>query len=122
VWQGNPADAKQKSKAEPVATLYINDAWARDFGDAHLQYEVNRAAWRTEVRDCYSDFTEAVLPFVGSGRYRYLARKGTEDQIFLIGQLRVRYWAASKSIVLGRQREKERTERWLWSIRKIGRR
>ena len=120
MWQGNPLDLKQKSKAEPVATLYINDSWARDFGDPHLQYGINRAAWRTALREAYSDFNDGI-PFLGSGRYRYFVRSGTENVIWLLGQLRVRYWASCESTVLGRQREKERTERWLRSIEQIGR-
>ena len=120
LWQGNPLDSTQRRRSEPIATQYINDSWARQI-DPHLQYETNRAAWRTETRDAYSDFTEDSIPFVGSGRYRYIVRAGAEKTVSLIGQLRVRYWAANESTVQGRVIEKRRTESFLQSITSIGR-
>lgn len=120
LWQGDPLDPTQRRRAEPIATQYINDSWARQI-DPHLQYETNRAAWRTETRDAYSDFVEDSIPFVGSGRYRYIVLAGAEKTVSLIGQLRVRYWAANESTVQGRVIEKRRTERFSQSITSIGR-
>ena len=53
LWQGSPLDAKVGRKAEPLATQYINDKWARKL-DPHIQYEVNRTAWRAGTRDAYA--------------------------------------------------------------------
>lgn len=122
LWDGNPMSAGQRRKCEPLATLYINDSWARQM-DPHLQYGINRAAWRTGARDECSDFNDdsGSIPFVGSGRYRYLVRQGQENRITLLGQLRVRYWPADGSTVSGRAIERQRTETWLKSIEALGR-
>lgn len=124
LWRGDPLDPRQRKKAEPIATQYINDSWARKI-DPHLQYEANLAAWRTEARDAYADFTEAretgSIPYVGSGRYRYIVRSDAERNTHLIGQLRVRYWPANQSTVLGRERERNRTEQFSDAISQIGR-
>ena len=123
LWDGNPLDPKQRRKAEPLATHYINDSWARKI-DAHLQYDVHRAIWRAEPGFAEEDFgsnTAGDLPFVGSGRYRYIVRADQEKNIHLVGQLRVRYWPANESTVQGRDREAARTARWSSSISAIGR-
>lgn len=122
LWQGNPLDAKVGRNAEPLATQYINDKWARKL-DPQLQYEVNRAAWRAGTRDAYTDFTEAQhngsLPFVGSGSYRYMVRSGAEKTCCLLGQLRVRYWPKTASTVQGREVERRRTEKFSTAIQLI---
>ncbi len=125
LWQGNPLDAKQRRKAEPIGTQYINDSWARQY-DPHLQYEVNRAAWRSGTRDVYSDYMDSKhidepIPFVNSGRYRYMVNSKSADTTYLVGQLRVRYWAANESTVQGRQIEQNRTVKLSSAIEKIAR-
>lgn len=121
LWQGNPLDAMQRRKSEPIATQYINDSWARQY-DPHLQYEVNRAAWRSGARDAYSDFTTeretGSIPFVGSGRYRYIVKKPANN-IHLVGQVRCRYWPANESTVRARGIEKTRTEKFNTAIKLI---
>ena len=125
LWQGNPLDTKQRRKAEPIATQYINDSWARQY-DPHLQYEVNRAAWRSGARDVYTDYMDSKhidepLSLVNSGRYRYMVDSKSAGNTYLVGQLRVRYWAANDSTVQGRQIEKRRTEKFLSSVKQIAR-
>jgi hypothetical protein len=128
LWQGNPLDAKQRRKAEPIATQYINDSWAREI-DPHLQYEVNRAAWRSGAKDAYADFSasasaefgDGYLPFLKTGAYRYMVNAKSANSTHLVGQLRVRYWAANESTVQGRQIEKNRTEKFESAIKQIAR-
>ena len=108
LWDGNPLDRKQRRQAEPWATQYIKDAWARQV-DPYLQHIVNNAAWRTGARDANIDFSDGQPSFVGSGRYRYIIRAVAQKRAFLVGQLRVRYWAANESTVRGREQEKQRT-------------
>ena len=124
LWSGDPLDPKQRRRAEPIATHYINDSWARKI-DPHLQHETHLAMWRSETRDAFTDFKEAqeggALWFVGSGRYRYIVRRGTENSTFLVSQLRVRYWAANESTVQGRLVEKQRTEKFSKAMSLIGR-
>lgn len=124
LWQGNPLDAKQRRKSEPIATQYINDSWARQY-DPHLQYEVNRAAWRSGARDAYSDITTeketGSIPFVNSGRYRYIVKKSTTNNVHLVGQVRCRYWPANESTVRARGIEKTRTEKFNTAIKLIAR-
>jgi hypothetical protein len=121
LWSGNPLDPRQRRKAEPLATHYINDAWARKI-DPHLQYAVHRAIWRTIPGFSEADFgsgNEGAIPFVRSGRYRYIVRADQEKNTHLVGQLRVRYWPANASTIQGRDREATRTARWLGSISSI---
>lgn len=122
LWSGDPLDKAQRRKAYPLATSYIKDSWARQI-DPHLQYEANRAAWRTEARDRYSDFTAepGSIPFVGSGRYRYIVRSNDQKTTFLVGQLRARHWASTPSTVKGREIEARRTGIFLDSLQKLGR-
>jgi hypothetical protein len=58
LWDGDPHGPNQARMCEPLATLYINDAWARKSKDPFLQGEVNLTLWRTDARDKHSDFTE----------------------------------------------------------------
>lgn len=121
LWKGNPLDSKQGRVAEPLATQYINDSWARKI-DPHLQHDAHRAIWRAEPGYAYEDFggsTGGAIPFVGSGRYRYIVRADQAHKIHLLGQLRVRYWPANESTVLGREREEERTRSWSEALSKI---
>lgn len=121
LWQGDLSNAKTARQASPIATQYINDSWARKL-DPHLQYEVNRAAWRTGARDAYSDLsareTESI-PFVNSGSYRYMVRSGAEKNCTLIGQLRVRYWPKTVATAQARAVEKRRTEQFSAVIQAI---
>ena len=123
LWHGNPLDPAQRRRAEPVATHYINDAWARQI-DPHLQDEVHRAAWRSRARSGYMDHLDAQesgkLPFTGSGRYRYIVPEVAQKNMALIGQLRVRYWPANPSTVGGRGMEQRRTERYVQMMENIG--
>jgi hypothetical protein len=124
LWDGDPLDPKQRRKAEPLATQYINDAWARKI-DPHLQYEANRAVWRSDPEISYEDFgagNEGEIPFVGSGRYRYIVKSDQARKTHLVGQLRVRYWPANDSTVQGRNREASRTKQWEASIASLNRR
>lgn len=119
LWNGDPLKPEQRRKAEPIATHYINDRWARTM-DPHLQTEVHKAIYRTGARDAYSDFgghSEAEgNPFAGTGRYRYMTTAKSQKQTHLIGQVRVRYWPANASTVRGRDLERRRTEGFLSSI------
>ncbi len=115
LWGGNPLDAAQRGNCEPVATQYIADEWARQI-DLHVQYVVHSALWRTETRDAAADFNEAAatgdLPFLYSGRYRYIVKAGAENRVTLVGQLRVRHWPANNETAIGRERERRRTEKY----------
>ena len=110
LWSGNPLDQKQRKKAEPFATHYINDAWARTL-DPHLQHEVHKTAWHTGARDISMDFNgdQAGPAFAHTGKFRYIVSKASVSTIFLVGQLRVRWWAANESNVQGRMIEDRRT-------------
>jgi hypothetical protein len=110
LWSGNPLEPKQRKKAEPIATHYINDAWARTI-DPHLQTEVHKTAWRTGARDTAMDFNgdQTGPAFAHTGKYRYIVNKNSVDTIFLVGQLRVRWWANNESNVQGRNIEHRRT-------------
>jgi len=110
LWRGNPLDEKQRKKAEPIATHYINDAWARTY-DPHLQNETHKAAWRTGARDTATDFNgdETEPIFANTGKYRYIVAKKSAKNVFLVGQLRVRWWPSNDSTVQGRAIERRRT-------------
>ena len=110
LWSGNPLEPKQRKRAEPIATHYINDAWARTI-DPHLQTEVHKTAWRTGARDTAMDFNgdQTGPAFAHTGKYRYIVNKDIVSTIFLVGQLRVRWWANNESNVQGRNIEHRRT-------------
>lgn len=120
MWDGDPLDPRTRRMSEPLATLYIADRWARDIDD-HLQNEVHEACWRTGVRDRAEDFGAAGGPplFVGSGRFRYIIRERDIRRITVVGQLRVRYWAATASTVAGRRREAQRTASWRQGLQRL---
>lgn len=111
LWHGNPLDKKQRKRSEPIATHYINDAWARTF-DPYLQHETHKTAWRTGARDLASDFNgdQETPAFAYTGKYRYIVHKESAKNTFLIGQLRVRWWAGNESTVQGRNIESRRTK------------
>jgi hypothetical protein len=123
LWTGDPLDKTHRKKAEPIATHYIDDGWAREY-DPHLQYEVHKATWRSGVRDRASDFSpdgDIPLNFVGSGRYRYMVKAASASKTTLVAQLRVRYWPANESNVQGREIEWNRTTKYSQALGKIGR-
>lgn len=122
LWQGDPLNPKKRRHAEPLATLYINDPWAREL-DPFIQYEVNRAWWRSRSVDPYDDFDHKGDPqHQGTGRYRYIVRADIESTTMVVGQLRVRYWPANESIVMGRKIEQRRTARWQQDLSSLLRR
>jgi hypothetical protein len=110
LWHGNPLDHKQRKRSEPIATHYINDAWARSL-DPYLQHETHKTAWRTGARDASIDFNgdQDTPAFAHSGKYRYIVHQDSVKNTFLVGQLRVRWWAANESTVQGRNIEDRRT-------------
>ena len=112
LWQGDPLNPKKRRNSEPIATLYINDAWARRF-DPFIQYDVNRLWWRSHSTDYFDDFTSDGDPqYQGTGRYRYIVRTDSVNTTMVVGQLRVRYWPANESTVAGRKIEQRRTLKW----------
>ncbi|MFC6279903.1 MULTISPECIES: hypothetical protein [Polaromonas] len=112
LWKGDPLGTDRPRHAEPLATLYVNDAWAQRV-DPSVQADVNRAAWRH-----YSEFKEfefdsdGVMNEALAGRYRYIVKAGTQDRYTVLAQLRTRYWPANKPTVKGRDEEKKRTLAW----------
>lgn len=122
LWHGNPLDPKQRRNAEPIATQYIHDRWAREI-DPHLQYEANKAAWRMEARDVGTDLGGRTrgeeIPFIGSGSYRYIVKATAAEQTFLVGQFRVRYWPSNQTTVTGRAVEKQRTLKFMKAIKNL---
>ena len=110
LWHGDPLDPKQRKRSEPIATHYINDAWARSL-DPYLQHETHKTAWRTGARDVAVDFNgdQESPAFAYTGKYRYIVHKDSAKHTFLVGQLRVRWWATNESTVQGRKIEHRRT-------------
>ena len=110
LWHGDPLDPKQRKRSEPIATHYINDAWARSL-DPYLQHETHKTAWRTGARDVAVDFNgdQESPAFAYTGKYRYIVHKDSAKHTFLVGQLRVRWWATNESTVQGRNIENRRT-------------
>lgn len=109
IWDGDPNNKHVGLEATPLATLYVNDAWARDY-ELQAQDEVHRAGWRTGAMDTYSetefefDRVTGTATFVGIGRYRYIIKKSWIERVCVIGQLRVRHWPANEENINGRQR------------------
>lgn len=120
IWSGNPTLPAGRRHAEPMATLYVNDRWARTY-DPQVQFDVNRAVWRTGTVG-NEDFDEEGSPvYAYTDRYRYIVKAGQESKTNLIGQLRVRYWPATEAVVGGRVIEQRRTARWQQSLDALGR-
>ena len=109
IWDDDPTNKYVGRQATPLATLYVNDAWARDY-ELQAQDEVHRASWRTGAMDSCSE-TEfefnkqtGAVTYVGNGRYRYIISNSLMERARVIGQLRVRHWPANDENFKGRQR------------------
>jgi len=120
LWNGNPLDQRQRKRAEPIATHYINDAWARTI-DPFLQHEAHKAAWRTGARDISMDFNgdRSEPAFVHTGKYRYIVHKDSVNTTFLVGQIRVRWWPSNESNAQGRNIELRRTTAKIAELEKL---
>ncbi len=109
IWDKDPTNKFVGRKATPLATLYVNDAWARDY-ELHAQDEVHRAGWRTGAMDAHSgtdfefDSQTGAATYIGSGRYRYIINDSLMERACVMEQLRVRHWPANEENIKGRQR------------------
>ena len=108
IWDGDPRYKRRGLHATPIATLYVDDAWARDY-ELQTQDEVHRAGWRTGAMDTYSEnefeFDKATgkATYVGMGRYRYIIQDSMMERACVVGQLRIRHWPANEENFRGRQ-------------------
>jgi len=119
LWKGDPLGTDRPRHAEPQATLYINDGWARQI-DEQIQDEVNRAAWRLVLDYKESEFDkEGQINEALAERYRFIVKSGTQGQYVVLGQLRVRFWPASGPMVAGREVDRGRTRAWARSAKNL---
>lgn len=124
IWDGDPTNKHVGCKATPLATLYVNDGWARGF-EPQAQDEVHRAAWRTGAINSDSetefefDRRTGAVTYVGSGRYRYILRDSLMERVCVKGQLRVRHWPSNEENVKSRLRLNRQTTDYVNSLKQI---
>lgn len=117
IWFGNPTEITGDRLATPLGTLYVNDAWARDY-DIQAQNEVNRIAWKTgTVPTNEIEFDETGSPlYVGTGRFRIIVKSNHSQAIRVIGQIRVRNWPSNSENVIGRNKLNDLTIAYMNSL------
>ena len=100
-WDGDPLGGSRF--AEPQATLYVHDSWARKV-DSQTQNAVHGALLCTGARTGSDFFTpdEGRPQFLGSNIFRNLVDESVLNRYTLLSQLRVRHWPADKQTVEGR--------------------
>lgn len=124
IWDGDPTNKYVGRQATPLATLYINDSWARDY-ELQAQDEVHRTAWRTGAMDSDSetdfefDRQTGTVTYIGNGRYRYIINDTLMERACVIGQLRVRHWPANEESIKGRQRLNKLTTAYVNSLKQM---
>lgn len=124
IWDSDPMNKSTGRHATPVATLYIADAWARDY-ELQAQNDVHRAGWRTGAMngsyDSEFDFDTktGVATYVGNDRYRYIVNDSLLEKVCVYGQLRVRHWPANEENIRGRERLSRLTTTYVDSLKKI---
>lgn len=106
VWHSDPV---RHVFDEPVVTLHINDAWGRE-NEASAQGEINRLVWRKKFIPVEYDFdTDGSFSAGRNERYRYVIDADIAADTVVLRQLRLRHWAATEAVVLGRAMEQDRT-------------
>lgn len=124
IWDDDPTNKYIGRQATPLATLYVNDAWARDY-ELQAQDEVHRAGWRTGAMDSYleTDFEfdrqTGAVTYIGNGRYRYIISDSLTAKVCVMGQLRVRHWPANEENIKGRQRLNKLTTTYVDALKQM---